>query len=180
MTSERRAQKFHTDASSVGNFCDLFSDVISQKKQWWRRQMSCLLRLVLFTTPKLTPGDENSTLIRHIYVIIDYITLKMNLNLPWLIEKIIIFPCSFSIYQINGLTVIVNLPSPCTAFSKASLVNECINRAEWSSVRRMVSNKGSTPYTTQETHKKLIAKIVVAGMRLNLGVRGQGKKPSWR
>jgi len=44
----------------------------------------------------------------------------------------------------------------------------------------MVSNKGSTPYATQKTHEKLMAKIVVAGKHLNLGVRGQGKKPSWR
>ena len=44
----------------------------------------------------------------------------------------------------------------------------------------MVSNKGSTLYTTQKTHKKLAGKILVAGMRLNIGVRGPGKKPSWR
>ena len=44
----------------------------------------------------------------------------------------------------------------------------------------MVSNKGSTLYTTQKTHKKPSGKILVAGMRLNIGVRGPGKKPSWR
>ena len=43
----------------------------------------------------------------------------------------------------------------------------------------MVSHKGSTLYITQKTHKKLMGKILVAGKRLNLGVRGPGEKPFW-
>ena len=63
MTSDKRAQKFHADdvslprsglsasdwlkqypdlgsvTSSVGNFCDHFSDVISQRNRWWRCEM---------------------------------------------------------------------------------------------------------------------------------------------
>ena len=34
-------------------------------------------------------------------------------------------------------------------------------------------------YITQKTHKKLMGKILVAGKRLNLGVRGPGEKPFW-
>ena len=43
----------------------------------------------------------------------------------------------------------------------------------------MVSHKGSTLHITQKTHKKLMGKILVAGKRLNLGVRGAGEKPFW-
>ena len=158
MTSEKRAQKFHTDdasvprygycfwlivlrgkfvssnqkrypylgtdASSVWNICARFSDVISQRKQRWRHQMSCLLRLVLFTTPKLTHGwwklSPDQTHIRDHWLYNFDDEFKSAL-INWKDHHI--FPCSFSIYQINVLTVIVNLPSPCTAFSNASLGN---------------------------------------------------------
>ena len=43
----------------------------------------------------------------------------------------------------------------------------------------MVSHRGSTLYITQKTHKKLMGKILVAGKRLNLGVRVPGEKPFW-
>ena len=42
------------------------------------------------------------------------------------------------------------------------------------------SHKGSMSGTTQKTHKtEVMGKILVAGKRLNLGVRGPGEKPSW-
>ena len=41
----------------------------------------------------------------------------------------------------------------------------------------MVSHKGSTLHTTQKTQRKLMGKILVAGKRLNLGVRGPGRSP---
>ena len=111
-----------TDASSVWNFWALFSDVISQKKQWWRRQMSCLLRLVLFTTPKLTPGrwklnpDQTHIRVHWLYNFEDEFKSAL---INWKDRHI--FSCSFPIYQISVLTVIVNMPSPGTAFSKTSL-----------------------------------------------------------
>ena len=40
----------------------------------------------------------------------------------------------------------------------------------------MVSHKDSTLFTT---HKKLVAKMLVAGKCSNLGVTGPGEKPSW-
>ena len=41
-------------------------------------------------------------------------------------------------------------------------------------------HEGSMSGTTQKTHKtEVMGKILVAGKRLNLGVRGLGKKPSW-
>ena len=42
----------------------------------------------------------------------------------------------------------------------------------------MVSHKGSSLYTTQKTHKKLMGKLLVVGKRLNLRVKGPGEKPS--
>ena len=55
MTSEKRAQKFHTydtnqkryqdpgsDASSVLNFCARFSDAMSRGNRSWRREMSAV------------------------------------------------------------------------------------------------------------------------------------------
>ena len=55
MTSEKRAQKFHTDktidyldlgsdASLVWNFCARFLDVIWGGNQWWRREMSAVFQ----------------------------------------------------------------------------------------------------------------------------------------
>ena len=41
----------------------------------------------------------------------------------------------------------------------------------------MVSHKGSTLHTTQKTHKKTNGKKLVAGKRLNLGVRGPERSP---
>ena len=42
----------------------------------------------------------------------------------------------------------------------------------------MLSHKGSMPSTTQNT-QRVMGKILVAGKRLNLGIRGPGEKPSW-
>ena len=50
-----------------------------------------------------------------------------------------------------------------------------------SSNRRMVSHCSSRQlYQTKKHHNKIMAMILVAGKHLNLGVRGQGEKPSSR
>ena len=42
----------------------------------------------------------------------------------------------------------------------------------------VVSHKGSMP-DIHRKNSKVMGKILVAGKYLTLGVRGQGKKPSW-
>ena len=40
LTNQKHYPDLGSDASSVWNFCALFSDVISLGNQWWRREMS--------------------------------------------------------------------------------------------------------------------------------------------